>query len=59
MNDSSKDVPKAQTSEPAPKTPSIELYRKAGFRVLPPSGKGYVIPTGRRPDQRGRPSSKR
>jgi hypothetical protein len=47
------------TSEPAPKLSIAELCRRAGFRELPPSGKGYVIPTGKRPDQRVRPPSKR
>lgn len=30
-----------------------ELYKSRGFRELPPSGKGYIIPTGKRPS-RGR-----
>jgi hypothetical protein len=53
------DAPKELSGETKPKQSVAELYRKAGFRELPPSGKGYVIPTGKRPDQRVRPSSKR
>jgi hypothetical protein len=29
--------------------PSLDELRRRGWRVLPPSGKGYIMPVGRKP----------
>jgi hypothetical protein len=39
----------APSGETRPKVDVAELYRKAGFREVPYSGKGYLIIPGRRP----------
>jgi hypothetical protein len=55
-------VPKEPSGETKPQQSVIELYRSRGFRIIEPSGKGYILPApppGKRPDQRVRPSSKR
>ena len=43
-------IPGVTESSKTPLEPRMrEVYRRLGFRVLPPSGKGFIMPTGIRP----------
>ncbi len=49
----SSSAPKSKTeltasSEKMPGESTIDYYKRLGFKVLPPSGKGYIMPTGKR-----------
>jgi len=57
MTTSDKPEPTAgEPEEPArPPLPSLDELRERGFVVLPPSGKGFIIPVGKIPPQKPEP----